>query len=63
MASWQILKKLTVLLEDCRFMLGQRFNIKVEKEEDMISVFANAGMNRTDCIKDSLQVVMTSHWT
>lgn len=53
----------TVLLEDCRFMLGQRFNIKVEKEEDMISVFANAGMNRTDCIKDSLQVVMTSHWT
>lgn len=38
----------TVLLEDCRFMLGRRF--KVEEQEEMISVFANEGMNRTDCI-------------
>ena len=35
----------TVLLEDCRFMLGRRFNIKVEEQEEMISVFANEGMN------------------
>lgn len=50
MASWQILKKLTVLLEDCRFMPGQRVNIKVE-EEEMTSVLADHGMNRTECIE------------
>ncbi|XP_055721468.1 uncharacterized protein LOC129813214 isoform X2 [Salvelinus fontinalis] len=33
----------TVLLEDCRFMLGRRFNIKAEEQEQMISVFANEG--------------------
>ncbi|KAK6306909.1 hypothetical protein J4Q44_G00220570 [Coregonus suidteri] len=37
------LKRVTVLLDDCRFMLGQRVNIKVEEEEEMISVFANDG--------------------
>nr|XP_046165621.1 uncharacterized protein LOC124002288 [Oncorhynchus gorbuscha] len=51
MASWQTLKRLTVLLEDCRFMPGQRVNIKVEEEEEMISVFADDGMNRTECIE------------
>ncbi|XP_071222870.1 uncharacterized protein [Salvelinus alpinus] len=42
MASWQTLKRLTVLLEDCRFMPGQRVNIKAEEEEEeIISVFAD----------------------
>ena len=32
-------------------MPGQRVNIKVEEEEEMISVFADDGMNRTECIE------------
>ncbi|XP_019909900.3 zinc finger protein 583 [Esox lucius] len=38
-----------VLLEDCRSVLGQRFDIKVEDDEERISGFANEG----DCPPDS----------
>ncbi|KAL0969849.1 hypothetical protein UPYG_G00233180 [Umbra pygmaea] len=57
---WSVQRDATVLLKDCRLVLGQRINLKVEAEEERISGFSHKGQVRHDSSHSSVEELSTT---